>query len=172
MQNTSFFYKKSYLQRALLLALVLLALGIYFVMTSPATQLWMVVIFSAFIATYALKSARFVGEMIAPRPVIEISAQGVLDRKSIGRLPLPWDVIEEVVLIPRPKGIALVTNDTPRQTSAETLLSRFSNMMRKKLGRKGSAFLLTPVTSLETDFDKLLEALRTHNTNKSLSIDP
>ncbi len=164
MSSNKFYYRKSYLIRSVALTAALFALALYMVFSNPDYDRRIAILFVIVIAIYSIKSVKFLRELANPRPVIEIGPEGIYDRRAIGSLPLAWSAIATIILIKRPAGVAIVTNDEKRQTSAETLISRMSNFLRRKFNRGGAAFLLTPPLALEVEFDQVVQALKTHAT--------
>ncbi|GEM_PF-5989570 len=165
MSSNKFYYRKSYLIRSVAITVALFSLALYMIFSNPDYDPRVAILFIIIIALYSIKSARFLLELANPRPVIEIGPEGILDRRSIGKLPLPWSAIATIILMRRPRSVAIVTNDERRQTSAETLISRMSNFLRRKFNRGSAAFLLTPPLALDADHDQIIEALKTHATS-------
>ena len=164
MNSKKFYYRKSYLIRSVALTAALFALALFLVFSNPDYDPRIAILFLVIIALYSIKSARFLWELFNPQPVIEIGPGGILDRRSIGKLPLPWSAVATIILISRPRGVAIIANDEPRRTGAETLTSRFSNFLRRKFNRGGAAFLLTPALALDVEYDDLVQALKAHAT--------
>lgn len=161
MQPTEYYYKPAIIRRRVWINAVFVMVGFAALGLNGLASPYITTFIALFIALYFYRFIRDIRLSSNPPPAVIISDEGILDR-HLGKRLVPWEVITEIKASQSPKsfggGVFLIADGTKLSFSPGPAMVRLANWLRNDNTK--IALPMTPVLTLETSLDDLLEDLR------------